>query len=143
MLASMEKTPLTIFREMKLFIIVWVGQLIASIGSSITAFALDVWVYEHTGSVTQFAFITLTNTLPLILLAPIAGLLVDRWERRWTMIICNFGNSGDRRFIYHRSAGSVAHLLSQYFQCYLRGFSDTRFHCFHHPTSTKTAPWSC
>ncbi|NDJ23276.1 MFS transporter [Nostoc sp. B(2019)] len=72
---------------MKLFIIVWVGQLIASIGSSITAFALDVWVYEHTGSVTQFAFITLANTLPLILLAPIAGLLVDRWDRRWTMIL--------------------------------------------------------
>jgi MFS transporter, DHA3 family, macrolide efflux protein len=87
MLASIEKMPLTIFREMKLFIIVWMGQLIASIGSSITAFALDVWVYEHTGSVTQFAFITLTNTLPLILLAPIAGLLVDRWNRRWTMIL--------------------------------------------------------
>ncbi len=87
MLASIEKTPLTIFREMKLFIILWVGQLIASIGSSITAFALDVWVYEHTGSVTQFALITLSNTLPLILLAPIAGLLVDRWDRRWTMIL--------------------------------------------------------
>lgn len=87
MLTSIEKTPVTIFREMKLFIIVWVGQLIASIGSSITAFALDVWVYEHTGSVTQFAFITLSNTLPLILLAPIAGLLVDRWDRRWTMIL--------------------------------------------------------
>ncbi|MBE8986730.1 MFS transporter [Nostoc sp. LEGE 12450] len=72
---------------MKLFIIVWVGQLIASIGSSITAFALDVWVYEQTGSVTQFALITLSNTLPLILLAPVAGLLVDRWDRRWTMIL--------------------------------------------------------
>jgi MFS transporter, DHA3 family, macrolide efflux protein len=86
-LASIEKTPLTIFREMKLFIIVWVGQLIASIGSSITAFALDVWVYKQTGSVTQFALITLSNTLPLILLAPVAGLLVDRWDRRWTMIL--------------------------------------------------------
>lgn len=87
MLASIKKTPLTIFQEMKLFIIVWAGQLIASIGSSITAFALDVWVYERTGSITQFAFITLSNTLPLILLAPVAGLLVDRWNRKWTMIL--------------------------------------------------------
>jgi MFS family permease len=87
MLASLEKTPLTIFREMKLFIIVWVGQLIASIGTTISAFALDVWVYEQTGSVTQFAFIALANTLPLILLAPVAGLFVDRWDRKWTMII--------------------------------------------------------
>ncbi|WP_231867064.1 MFS transporter [Anabaena sp. 4-3] len=87
MLASLEKTPLTIFREMKLFIIVWVGQLIASIGSTVSAFALDVWVYEQTGSVTQFALISLANTLPLILLAPVAGLFVDRWDRKWTMII--------------------------------------------------------
>ncbi|UKO95765.1 MFS transporter [Nostoc sp. UHCC 0870] len=87
MLASLEKTPLTIFREMKLFIIVWVGQLIASIGTTISAFALDVWVYEQTGSVTQFALIALANTLPLILLAPVAGLFVDRWDRKWTMII--------------------------------------------------------
>ncbi|GAX34065.1 MFS transporter [Nodularia sp. NIES-3585] len=86
----MEKTPLTTLREMKLFIIVWVGQLIASIGSSISGFALNVWVYEHTGSVTQFAFVTLFNTLPLILLAPIAGLIVDRWDRRWTMILSDF-----------------------------------------------------
>lgn len=83
----MEKTPLTVLREMRLFIIVWVGQLIALLGASITGFALDVWVYERTGSVTQFALITLSYTLPLILLAPIAGPLVDRWDRRWTMII--------------------------------------------------------
>jgi MFS transporter, DHA3 family, macrolide efflux protein len=87
MLGSIEKTPLTVLREMRLFIIVWVGQIIASISISITAFALDIWVYERTGSVTQFALITLSNTLPLILLAPIAGLLVDRWDRRWTMIL--------------------------------------------------------
>jgi MFS transporter, DHA3 family, macrolide efflux protein len=87
MLASLEKTPLTVFREMRLFIIFWVGQAIASISTSITAFALDVWVYERTGSVTQFALIALSNTLPLILLAPIAGLMVDRWDRRLTMIL--------------------------------------------------------
>ena len=83
----MEKTPLTVFREMRVFIIVWVGQLLALIGTGITAFGLDVWVYERTGSVTQFALITLFNTLPFILIAPLAGSLIDRWDRRWTMII--------------------------------------------------------
>lgn len=70
----MEKTRLTALREMRLFIIVWVGQLIALIGSSTTAFALDIWVYDRTGSVTQFALVSLFNTLPLILISPIAGL---------------------------------------------------------------------
>ncbi len=42
----MEKTRLTVLQEMRLFIIVWVGQLIALIGSSTTAFALDIWVTD-------------------------------------------------------------------------------------------------
>lgn len=74
---NMETTPLTVFREMRLFIIVWAGQIVALIGSNITGFALDVLVYEKTGSITQFALVTLSNTLPFVLLAPIAGLLVD------------------------------------------------------------------
>ncbi|MCC5615460.1 MFS transporter [Nostoc sp. CHAB 5836] len=84
-----EKTRLTVLREMQLFIVVWLGQLIALIGSSTTAFALDIWVYDRTGSVTQFALVTLFNTLPLILISPIAGPLVDRWDRRKTMIIAD------------------------------------------------------
>ncbi len=83
----METTLPTILREMRLFLIIWVGQLITCIGSSITAFALDVWVYERTGSVTQFALVTLFNILPLILVSPIAGPLADRWDKRWMMIL--------------------------------------------------------
>ena len=85
----MKKTRLTVLQEMRLFIIVWVGQLIALIGSSTTAFALDIWVYDRTGSVTQFALVSLFNTLPLILISPIAGPLVDKWDRRKTMIIAD------------------------------------------------------
>ncbi|MDZ8095168.1 MAG: MFS transporter [Nostoc sp. DedQUE05] len=84
-----EKTRLTALREMRLFLVVWIGQLIALIGSSTTAFALDIWVYNRTGSVTQFALISLFNTLPLILISPIAGPLVDRWDRRKTMIFAD------------------------------------------------------
>ncbi|MFN6530372.1 MFS transporter [Nostoc sp. ChiSLP03a] len=84
-----EKTRLTALREMRLFLVVWLGQLIALIGSSTTAFALDIWVYNRTGSVTQFALISLFNTLPLILISPIAGPLVDRWDRRKTMMIAD------------------------------------------------------
>ncbi|MBW4592029.1 MAG: MFS transporter [Brasilonema angustatum HA4187-MV1] len=85
----MEETKLTILREMRLFLVVWVGQLIALIGSTTTGFALDLWVYNRTGSVTQFAFVSLFNTLPYALISPIAGPLVDRWDRRKTMIIAD------------------------------------------------------
>jgi hypothetical protein len=45
-------------RGLRVFLIVWLGQLVSLVGSSLTGFALGVWVYQHTGSVTQFAFIS-------------------------------------------------------------------------------------
>lgn len=72
---------------MRVFILIGFGQLVSLIGSGLTGFALGVWVYQRTGSVTQFALISLCTTLPLILISPLAGTLVDRWNRRWLMIL--------------------------------------------------------
>ena len=76
---------------MSIFFIVWLGQLVSILGSSITNFALDVWVYQQTGSVTQLSFLILFTTLPLIIISPFAGILVDHWNRRWIMILCDSG----------------------------------------------------
>lgn len=78
-------------RGMRVFIIVWLGQLVSLVGSGLTSFALGLWVYEHTGSVTQFALIGLFTALPNIVLSPLAGALVDRWDRRWAMILSDTG----------------------------------------------------
>ncbi|MEG4907846.1 MFS transporter [Microcoleus sp. F8-C4] len=76
---------------MGVFLVVWFGQLISLIGSSLTSFALGVWVYQRTGSVTQFSLILLSAMLPSILISPVAGALVDRWNRRWCMILSDSG----------------------------------------------------
>jgi predicted MFS family arabinose efflux permease len=68
------------------FLTVWFGQLVSLIGSGLTGFALGVWVYQRTGSVTLFALIALCTTLPGIVLSSLAGALVDRWDRRRVMI---------------------------------------------------------
>lgn len=78
-------------RGMSVFCLIWFGQLISLIGSGFTSFALGVWVYQRTGSVAQYALVTLFITLPGILIAPLAGALVDRWNRRWMMILCELG----------------------------------------------------
>ena len=78
-------------RGMGVFILIWFGQLVSLIGSGLTGFALGVWVYQSTGSVTQFALISLSTTLPLITISPLAGALVDRWDRRWVMILSDSG----------------------------------------------------
>ncbi|MBW4566482.1 MAG: MFS transporter [Tolypothrix carrinoi HA7290-LM1] len=77
---------------MRIFTLIWLGQLVSLIGTWMAVFALDIWVFQKTGSATQFALVTLTSTVPPILISPLAGTLVDRWDRRWTMIISHLCN---------------------------------------------------
>ncbi len=77
--------------RIRTFVLIWLGQLVSLVGSSLTSFALGVWVYERTGSATQFALISLFVALPAVVLAPFAGVFIDRWNRQWAMIISDAG----------------------------------------------------
>ncbi|MCC5633713.1 MFS transporter [Nostoc sphaeroides CHAB 2801] len=79
-------------QSMGVFIVVWLGQLLSLLGSGLTSFVLGIWVYQQTGSITQFALISMFAHLPSILLFPLAGVLVDRWNRRWVMLVCDTGS---------------------------------------------------
>ncbi len=72
---------------MRTFLLIWFGQAVSLLGSSLTEFALGVWVYQSTGSIAQFAFVQVFNYLPRLIFSPFAGPLVDRWNRRWAMIL--------------------------------------------------------
>ena len=61
------------------------GQAVSLFGSSLVQFALVWWLTQKTGSATVLATATLAATLPGIFLGPVAGVLVDRWNRRWVM----------------------------------------------------------
>ena len=76
---------------MKTFAIIWLGQVVSLVGSGLTSFALGVWVFERTGSATEFALIGLAAVLPRVLLSPLAGTIVDRWDRRRVMILADLG----------------------------------------------------
>ena len=82
--------PLKI-KGMSIFVVVWLGQLVSLLGSNLTNFALDVWVYQQTGSITQLSFLILFTTLPTVIISPLAGVLVDNWNRRWVMILSDSG----------------------------------------------------
>jgi DHA3 family macrolide efflux protein-like MFS transporter len=79
------------YQGMLVFTIIWFGQLISLVGSSLTSFALGATVYETSESVTQYGLVVLSAMLPNILLSPLAGALVDRWNRRWVMIFSDLG----------------------------------------------------
>jgi DHA3 family macrolide efflux protein-like MFS transporter len=71
---------------MRSFFVVWGGQLVSVLGTTMTAFGLQIWVFAETGSVTSLAFVSLFFALPAIVVSPFAGALVDRWDRRTVML---------------------------------------------------------
>ena len=79
----MSSFVLRFFRKSKFlsFAVVWFGQLISLAGSGLTSFAVGVWVYTITKSVTEFALILVCAMLPGIVIAPFAGVMVDRHKR--------------------------------------------------------------
>ena len=61
------------------YTVIWAGQLVGVLGSSITRFAIPLWVWQETHSATAMAYMGLFAMLPLLFFSPIAGALVDRW----------------------------------------------------------------
>ncbi|MBN1679756.1 MAG: MFS transporter [Anaerolineae bacterium] len=71
------------------FFTIWTGQAFSLLGSSLVQFALVWWLTEETGSATVLATATLFALLPQVFLGPFAGALVDRWCRRWVMVVAD------------------------------------------------------
>jgi MFS transporter, DHA3 family, macrolide efflux protein len=69
----------------------WFGQTVSYVGSALTTFVLGVWVYQQTGSATQFAIISLAAVVPAIIAAPFAGVLADRRDRKRLIIGVDLG----------------------------------------------------
>jgi DHA3 family macrolide efflux protein-like MFS transporter len=68
------------------FFAIWTGQSFSLLGSQLVQFALIWWLTKTTGSATVLAVASLIGLLPQVFLGPLAGALVDRWNRRVIMI---------------------------------------------------------
>lgn len=78
--------------EMKPFLVIWVGQLVSALGSGLTGFAVPVVVFQQTGSAEQFGLLMFAWMVPSLLLSPVAGALVDRWDRRTVLVAADAGS---------------------------------------------------
>ena len=74
---------------LKDFLILWSTQSVSQLGSSITTFALTLWLYEKTGSSLSTAALTICSYAPYVLMSIFAGALTDRFDKKKTMIICD------------------------------------------------------
>ena len=76
------------------FALLWLGQLISQIGDMVLLIGLPFYVYQLTGSLVQTGLMYIVETVPRILLGSLAGVFVDRWDRRWTMVVSDLGRAG-------------------------------------------------
>lgn len=87
------RLPVLSFRKPgeRTFLTIWIGQMVSVLGSGLTGFGIGVWVFQKTGSATAMSLIALATSLPGVLLSPVSGVLVDRWNRRTALLVSEIG----------------------------------------------------
>lgn len=71
------------------FALLWLSETALDLGSALIGFALGVWIFQETGSAEQFSRAMLAQAAPAILMAPVAGTLADRFDRRLLIACCD------------------------------------------------------
>ncbi|MFN2190113.1 MAG: MFS transporter, partial [Candidatus Promineifilaceae bacterium] len=71
------------------FFAMWTGQAFSLAGSRVVQFALVWWLTVKTDSAVVLTTMTIVALVPEIVLSPFAGALIDRWNRRWVMIVAD------------------------------------------------------
>ncbi|GIG60039.1 hypothetical protein Lfu02_44110 [Longispora fulva] len=73
--------------SMRRFLMIAIGQLASILGSALTEFAVPIWILQKTGSLGQFTLFAALGLIPGLLVAPVAGAVVDRISRRKVMLL--------------------------------------------------------
>lgn len=73
----------------RVFAIIWTGQFLSILTSSIVNFAIVLWLSLETGSAEVLAFATMAALLPQSVLGLFTGIFIDRWKRKRVMIMAD------------------------------------------------------
>jgi MFS family permease len=109
------------------FSIVMAGQLVSVLASYMSNFAISIWAYEKTGSAAVLGILSACFLVPFLLISPIAGAMVDRYNRKLMMMVSDLGavlatgsilvlNATGHLEIWHFGVASVVYGLSGTFQ---------------------------
>ncbi|HEY4692118.1 MAG TPA: MFS transporter [Bellilinea sp.] len=74
-------------RNLSIFIIIWIGQILSIFGSAVAEFGITLWAYETTGKATPLTLIGVFYTIPMLALSPVVGVMVDRYNRKLMMML--------------------------------------------------------
>ena len=69
------------------FTIVWLGQIVSVLASSMSQFGLSIWMYDQTKSALAMGMMQVFFITPFLIISPIAGVMVDRHNRKLMMMV--------------------------------------------------------
>lgn len=84
---------LTRASHLRTFYILVVTQTLSTIGSRMTALAVGIYVFNDTGQTAPLLLVAFFNELPAMLLNSLVGVWIDRWDRRWMMMLADTGQA--------------------------------------------------
>jgi DHA3 family macrolide efflux protein-like MFS transporter len=117
---------------MRGFTIVWAGQMLSLLGTNMTGFALAIWVYEVTAEsfrATAFSLVAFFAFAPLVLVSPIAGAIVDRYDRKKVMMLADLAAGLPTvAVLLLYAAGNL-----QLWHIFVTGAISSSFQAFHFP----------
>ena len=87
-----EKKTIPLWRNRD-YLLLWSGQNLSDIGSSVSALAFPLLMLAITHSPAQAGFVGALNTLPIVFFSLFAGVLIDRWDRKLVMLCCDVGRA--------------------------------------------------
>ncbi len=116
---------------LKGFLILWASQAISNLGSSMTSFALIIWVYQQNGTAQSVTLLSFFTYLPSILFSFVAGTLADRWDKKRVMLVCDtFAACGTLSILLLHQAGAL-----QIWHLYLVNFLISFMNAFQSPAA--------
>ncbi len=76
-------------KSLRPYLLLWSTQSLSALGSSMTGYALVLWLYRESGSALETALLSVCSYAPYVLMSIFAGALSDRWDKKRTMLICD------------------------------------------------------
>lgn len=114
------------------FLVIWSGQSVSIIGSTMTGFAMNFWLWDATGNATEMVFNVFLRAMAIIILTPFAGSIVDRFNRKTVVMISDSGAAlASALFLFLIATKSLTIT-----QVYVIGLFQTIFGMFHSLATT-------
>jgi len=118
------------------YLFFWAGQLVSLLGSSIAQFVIIWWITLETGSALYLSLASFLGLAPMVILAPFAGVFVDRWSRRALIFVADFLQALATLILVFLFWLGVVHIWHILILLTIRGI----FQAFHSPAVSAIIP---